>query len=44
MGYKNDDKQDDLKFDAIIFDEVIQFEDMKTMKIKEQMGQQKVKK
>ncbi|AJH62355.1 hypothetical protein bcere0016_4900 [Bacillus cereus 95/8201] len=39
MMCKNDDKQDGLKCDGIFFDEMIQFEDATTMKIKEKMRQ-----
>ncbi|WP_306692821.1 hypothetical protein [Bacillus cereus] len=43
---KNDDKQNGLKCDVVIYDEMIQFEDLTMMKIKEQMEQkqQKIKK
>ncbi|MDK7476323.1 hypothetical protein OWP15_27110 [Bacillus paranthracis] len=40
---KNDGKQDGLKCDGIIFDEMIEFEDMTTMKTKEQTGQKQQK-
>ncbi|MGH0950007.1 hypothetical protein [Bacillus mycoides] len=42
---KNGDKIDGLKCDVVIYDEVTQFTDVTTMKIKEQMKQeQKIKK
>ncbi len=34
---KNDDKLDGMKCDVVIYDEMIQFEDLTTMNIKEQM-------
>ncbi|MGR5995616.1 hypothetical protein ACT7C9_26785 [Bacillus cereus] len=43
MMRKKDNKLEGLKCDVVIYDEMIRFEDLTTMKIKEQMKQERRK-